>query len=246
MAGKIGRNIPDHIYRALLARSGNNCAFPGCPRPIVNTKNIYEAQLCHIESVSHKKQRYNPKLKEAEVNGYNNLMFMCLKHHVETNDENLYTTEIMRKMKYEHEAKYVENPFHLDMSHVFAIKKECEEYWNKIEIANNNEHDLPDLRVMINSKAEYPELNEDIMQTLNLLESLIEIIDEKDKDKYWEIFNIGFPNHFNKIRIVLEHMMIKHLETYLIANPQDMETKGKLNDMRKNLLELSKTSIHID
>lgn len=244
MAGKIGRNIPDHIYRALLARSGNNCAYPGCPRPIVSTKNIYEAQLCHIESVSHKKQRYNPKLGEAGVNDYNNLMFMCLKHHVETNDEVVFTVEIMRKMKYRHESKFVENPYQIDMSHVFAIKKECQSFWDKVEDSNNNEHGLPDLKVIINSKAEYAELNEDIIQTLSLLESLIEVIE--NKDEYWEIFNIGFPNHFSKIKIVLEHMMIKYLEIYVVGDPQDMEAQGKLNSMRKDFLELSKTSIVAD
>lgn len=246
MAGKIGRSIPDHIYRALLARSGNKCAYPGCPRPIVNTKNVYEAQLCHIESVSHKKQRYNPKLSEEQLNDYNNLMFMCSKHHIETNDEVVYTTEILRKIKYEHESNYVEHPFNIDMSHIYALKKEAEEYWQKVENANVNEHKLPDLKVSINTRADYKELSNEIYETLDSIDSLIDVIDEHDQDKYWEIFNLGFPNHLNKIRIVVEHMTIKYLEAYVASNPQDMETKSKLNSLRKNFLETSKTSTHID
>ncbi len=246
MAGKIGRTIPDHIYRALLARSGNKCAYPGCSRPIVNKKNIYEAQLCHIESVSHKKQRYNPKLTEDELNGYDNLMFMCLKHHVETNDEKVYTADILRKMKYEHESKYIENPFNMDMSHIFTLKKEAEEYWQKVENANNNEHEFPDLKVSINTQADYNELSNEINETLDSIDNLISAIDKQDQDKYWEIFNLGFPNHLNKIRIVIEHMTIKYLEAYVASNPQDMETKSKLDRLRKDFLETSKTSAHAD
>lgn len=246
MGGKIGRNIPDHIYRALLARSGNKCAYPGCERPIVNIKNIYEAQLCHIESVLHKKQRFNDKLSEEELNGYNNLMFMCLKHHVETNDEDVYTTEIMRKMKYEHESKYVENPFHIDMSHIFALKKEAEDYWRNVENANNNEHPLPELKVSIDTKADYNELNDEILIAIDAIELLMGYIDKEDKDKYWEIYNLAFPNHLNKIRIVIEHMMIKYLEIYIASNPHDMESKDKLDKLRKHFLETSKTSVHID
>lgn len=246
MAGKIGRTIPDHIYRALLARSGNKCAYPGCPRPIVNTKNIYEAQLCHIESVSHKKQRYNIKMPEEQVNNYDNLMFMCLKHHIETNDENVYTAEVLRKMKYDHESKYIENPFNIDMSHIYTLKKEAEEYWRKVEYANNNEHNLPDLRVSINTRAEYDELSNEVDETLNAIDNLISVIDKNDRDKYWEIFHLGFPNHLNKIRIVAEHMKIKYLEAYIANNPQDMATKAKLDNLRDGFLETSRTSAHAD
>lgn len=246
MAGKIGRTIPAHIYRALLARSGNKCAYPGCPRPIVNTKNIYEAQLCHIESVSHTKQRYNPDLTEEQVKDYNNLMFMCLKHHVETNDEIVYTAAILRKMKYDHESKYIETPFHIDMSHIYTLKKEAEEYWQKVENANNNEHEFPDLKVSINTRAEYDELSNEVNETLDAIDTLIAVIDNEDKDKYWEVFNLGFPNHLNKIRIVIEHMTIKYLEAHIASNPQDMATKAKLDGLRKDFLETSKTSAHAD
>jgi hypothetical protein len=246
MAGKIKRTIPDHIYRALLARSGNKCAYTGCSRPIVNTKNIYEAQLCHIESVSHKKQRHNPMLTEEQINDYNNLMFMCLKHHVETNDEVVYTADILRKMKYDHESKYVENPFNIDMSHIYLLKKEAEDYWQKVENANNNEHKFPNLKVTINTRAEYDELSNEVNETIDAIDNLISVIDKEDQDKYWEIFNLGFPNHLNKIRIVIEHMTIKYLEAYVSNNPQDMAIKQKLDSLRKDFLETSKISTHAD
>lgn len=246
MAGKIGRYIPDHIYRALLARSGNRCAFTGCTKPLVNAKNVYEAQLCHIESVSHKKQRYNPKLTKEEVNGYNNLMFMCLKHHNETNDEIIFPTDVMRKMKYDHESKYVESPFHFDLSHLFIIQKESEDYWLEVEKANNDEHIFPELRMEINTNSEYEELNIDITKTVNSIEELIDMIDEKDKNNNWEVFNLGFPNHINKIKILLDQMRIKYFEAHIKSNPSDMESKSKLDTLRKEFLETARNIGHID
>jgi hypothetical protein len=246
MAGKIGRNIPAHIYRALLTRSGNKCAYPGCPNPIVNSKNIYEANLCHIESVSHKEQRYNPHLTKEQLNSYDNLMFMCTKHHVETNDENIFTVDILKEMKYKHESHFIENPFQIDMSHVYLLKKEIEEFWNKVEYVNENEHVFPDLKVSINTKADFLDLCDEIEKTINSIESLIEIIDKNDQNKYWEIFNLGFPNHLNIIRIALEQITIKYLETYLVSNPHNMQLKAKLENLRKVFLEISKTSTHAD
>ena len=37
------------ILRALFARSGNQCAFPVCAQPLVNDKNKFIAQVCHID-----------------------------------------------------------------------------------------------------------------------------------------------------------------------------------------------------
>ncbi len=53
------RTIPSQVYKTLLARSGNKCAFPGCPKPLFNQRFEFIAQLCHIEGV--KGERHNPK-----------------------------------------------------------------------------------------------------------------------------------------------------------------------------------------
>ena len=235
MAGSKGRNIPTHIYRSLLARSGNKCAFPGCPRPIVNTKHVYEAQLCHIESVSDEKQRHNPNLNEAELNGYNNLMFLCLKHHIETNDEVAYTVQAMRDMKYEHESKYVENPYHIDVSHVYPLKKEAEAYWDKVAVLKISNPSL----MTLNTRAEYSELSANTLETLELIETIIGSFDNEVKQKYWDALNVELPNRLNKIKILTEHMLIKYLETFIESNPQDMNAKGKLDSLRNQFLTIS-------
>lgn len=76
------RKISTNVYRSLLSRSGNQCAFPGCPKSIFNENHKLIAQLCHIEPVGDKEVRYNPNLTDELVNDYDNLLFLCYQHHV--------------------------------------------------------------------------------------------------------------------------------------------------------------------
>jgi len=73
--------------RALLAKSGNQCAFPDCNHPLINEKNKLIAQLCHIEAANKGGERYNPNQDDEQRRGYENLLFLCYRHHIETNDE---------------------------------------------------------------------------------------------------------------------------------------------------------------
>ena len=38
------------VLRELYLKSGNQCAYPGCLRPIVNSSGNYVGQICHIEA----------------------------------------------------------------------------------------------------------------------------------------------------------------------------------------------------
>lgn len=66
------KNIKPNIIKALLANSGNRCAFPGCNQPIVNEEYKIIAQLCHIEAASQNGPRYNKNQSDEERNGYDN------------------------------------------------------------------------------------------------------------------------------------------------------------------------------
>ena len=86
----------------------------------------------------------------------------------------------------------------------------------------------------------------DANNAINSIETLLQALDENDKDKYWEIFNLGFPNNLNKVRIAIDHMTIKYLEIYISQNPHDLKVKEKLDSLRKDFLQTSKTSTHVD
>lgn len=94
------------VVRALLAKSGNKCAFPKCEHKIVNTKHQFIAEICHIEAAAEGGQRWRADMNDSERRSFDNLLILCHAHHVETNDENVWTTPKLQTMKRRHEARY--------------------------------------------------------------------------------------------------------------------------------------------
>jgi tetratricopeptide (TPR) repeat protein len=92
----------------LFALSGNICAFPGCNHEIFDEDFELVAQVCHIESALPEGERFNEDSNNEDRRKLENLMAMCLKHHVKTNNVTAYTTEKLREMKRAHEAQFTE------------------------------------------------------------------------------------------------------------------------------------------
>ncbi len=95
-----------NVTRELYLKSGNNCAFPGCPKPIINNDGIYVGQLCHIEAAESGGPRFNPDQSNEERRRYDNLLLLCYDHHQITNDEEKYPISKMKDIKNVHEAKF--------------------------------------------------------------------------------------------------------------------------------------------
>ncbi|WP_298038939.1 hypothetical protein [uncultured Microbacterium sp.] len=97
------------ITRELFLYSGNQCAFPGCSKPLLNKKGSYVAQIAHIEGVGKSSARHNQKLSDEDLRAVANLMLMCPNHHIEVDDKKRlaeFTVEALRAMKEKHEAKF--------------------------------------------------------------------------------------------------------------------------------------------
>ena len=77
----MGRRIGINTWKALLAKSGNRCAFPGCSCEIVDKENVIIGVAAHIEAAEKGGARYNPNQTEDERNGYENLIYLCPTHH---------------------------------------------------------------------------------------------------------------------------------------------------------------------
>jgi len=92
------------VIKKLCILSKNQCAFPGCEHTILNDKGEYIAQLCHIEAAERGGKRYNESQSDEERRSESNLMFMCHAHHKETDNEAVYTVEVLKEMKRAHEA----------------------------------------------------------------------------------------------------------------------------------------------
>ena len=92
------------VLRDLAISSRNQCAFPRCDHPLLDSEGVYVAELCHIEAAEPGGERYNPSQSDEQRRGAANLLFLCHKHHKITDDVELYPVSRMRQIKSEHEA----------------------------------------------------------------------------------------------------------------------------------------------
>ncbi len=141
--------------RALFARSGNQCAFPGCTQPLISDKNQFIGQVVHIEGALQGGERYNPEQTDEERRGYTNLLLFCYPHHVETNNVSEYTVEKLKTFKREHEAAFEKSDFKIDEVALFKIMDEMESYWARIERLNTLEHSMAERAFKINAKGSF-------------------------------------------------------------------------------------------
>lgn len=168
--------------KALFAKSGNRCSFPGCSAPLVNERNQFIAQVCHIEAAELAGPRYNSNSTDEERRSYENLILLCYPHHIETNDARLYPTQRLRNIKAEHEASFGEFLYEVDedVSHKIAI--EMAEYWQRVEEKHWREHIARDLAVPIDVFASYSTLSQSALALVQRLGEFVEIVESTDRD----------------------------------------------------------------
>jgi hypothetical protein len=118
--------VPEMV-RALAARSGNRCAFPGCERPIVGDDARLAAQLCFIEGNEPGRVRFNPDMTNSWGRGRGNLVFLCLRHHIETDDEDEWPVARMKQMKADHEAQFSDRGFQISDEAIRGFLKQLEQ-----------------------------------------------------------------------------------------------------------------------
>lgn len=94
------------VLRELYLKSGNQCAFPGCIRPILNSEGNIVGEVCHIEAAMPGGERFNRNQSNEERRAFNNLILLCSDHHIETNKVEKYPVESLQKMKAEHEGRF--------------------------------------------------------------------------------------------------------------------------------------------
>ena len=82
-----------YTYKLLYTRSGNVCAYPDCNHPIFNDSGLYVAELCHIKAANKGGARYDETQTDGERSAFENLLFMCHRHHKETDDETHFSFE---------------------------------------------------------------------------------------------------------------------------------------------------------
>jgi hypothetical protein len=135
--------------RALLAKSGNLCAFPGCTHELVNHKNKFVAEVCHIEATEPGGERYNDVQNDEQRRSYENLIILFHKHHVQTDDMADYPVDRLREIKAEHESAHGKKLFKVDESVIFQLEADMLKYWKEVERINEFEHVAPEFSVPV-------------------------------------------------------------------------------------------------
>ena len=90
--------------RHLYLLSGNECAFPGCTRRLINERGDWVGEHVHIRGV--KGERFDETMTNEDRRHRDNLLLMCHDHHVETNDETVWTVRRLTETKLQHEARF--------------------------------------------------------------------------------------------------------------------------------------------
>ena len=169
------------VVRALFARSGNECAFTGCIQHLVNDKNQFIGQLCHIEAANPGGPRFNEQQSDDERRAYENLILLCYPHHIETDDAEAFSVQQLKDMKTEHEQKSMEWSFSVSDELLSKLISEMETYWAQIEIMNTILHDLPELAIEVNAKGTFREVLAHARDLVKDIEEVDRYFEESDR-----------------------------------------------------------------
>lgn len=240
------KKITEPTLKALFAKSGNKCAFPDCDNILVHEDGGIICQVCHIEAASPQGERYNPQQTDEERRHLDNLILLCPQHHIITNDESIYTVEVMRKMKCDHELKYEYYCYEIDQKVLSKISADMEHFWYKIEYLNTVAHVVPDLAMEINGRSSFFELIERIREDVSLIEDNCESLRLSDESldteirDYLNIHNIDLSN-IEKIPYYENPFVNRNWEIHCLANPNYL-TSVKL---QADLIELKYLHLYL-
>lgn len=92
--------------KRLFAISGNRCAFPKCPTPLVEpVSGKVTGRISHIKASQPGGSRYDADQADEIRHGFANLVLLCPIHHdVVDADPDAYSVERLLRMKASHEA----------------------------------------------------------------------------------------------------------------------------------------------
>ena len=99
---------PNHkaVERELWMLSGNECAHENCGERMVTETGAYVGEIAHIRGVKPTSARHDATMDDDELRDKSNLILLCHKHHIETDDESRYPVEEMQRMKERHESRF--------------------------------------------------------------------------------------------------------------------------------------------
>ncbi len=92
--------------KRLFALSCNQCAFPECNTPIIESSGVITGIICHIRARSKGGPRYEPKQTAEQRHSFENLILLCSRHSkiIDSQPER-FSVELLEEIKELHERK---------------------------------------------------------------------------------------------------------------------------------------------
>ncbi|MDF4434368.1 hypothetical protein P3441_22450 [Vibrio parahaemolyticus] len=248
------------VLRALFARSGNECAFPGCSHPMINHKNQFVGQVCHIEAALPNGERFNIDQSNEGRRAYENLVLFCYAHHVETDDVESFDVEKLKNIKQDHEAINKAVPFDIGDSILQEIESGIHRYWKEFDKLKSNYHYDLDMALDIDSTSSALDVAQETYRQLEWGNQLFHILYETNRsyhtlvnaqiaekngstedgdfmdEENWEIHNIAIPNLARTLKGNTMLMEVRYLEEYLLNNPNDKKAKARFDLVKESLM----------
>lgn len=171
------------VLRAIFARSGNQCAFPGCTQPIINDNNQFIGQVCHIEAAMRGGERFNLERDDEYRRSYENLLILCYPHHIETDNVEEYPVERLKEMKNKHEQMFEKSDFKINEAELVKLSHKMEKYWDDIERLNKIDHIYldSDLAMEVNGKSNFFEIMLSAYDAVTGIQHLLESLQASDE-----------------------------------------------------------------
>ncbi len=262
--------------KLLYVRSGNVCAFANCTHPIFDDNGLYIAELCHVKAANEGGPRFDCKQTDEQRRSYENLLFMCHRHHKLVDSSIEYTVEILNKIKLSHESKYTEIGRALTFEMITQIQKDTDYFWNR---QANRKFQFEDLKIErdftkgivdlfteleehIITIKEYCDLcaqmdsNKEISKDFKILFEMIEVdfsLFEKINywenpfhNRIWEMHNIGRPNFFTHLSICLKQLKVRVIDELIKCDFQDINLKNIAEEWRSDYEEYFGNSYYVD
>lgn len=262
------------VLRALFARSGNRCAFPGCNAILVNERNQFVANVCHIEAAEEGGERFNPLQSNEDRRRYENLLLLCYPHHVETNEVDLYSVDRLQTIKAEHEQVFGQKPYKIDESLLHKVAFEMEQYWIQVEALHRLHVAESDLAMDIDANATFFEIADvarSIAKDLTAIQAYLKETDQihtqaanlppeqaaievktrlsaraASGPNDFEMLYVGFTNTITLLNISLAQMELKYAEEHLKLNPADSAARQRLEQRKVEFARFARHAGHVD
>ena len=257
-------SIRTNDLRALFARSGNRCAFPGCAAPLVSEKNLFIAQVCHIEAAELKGERFNLQQTDEQRRAYDNLILLCYPHHVETDDAALYPPDRLRAMKADHEKAFGQKLFQIDESLLHKVSTEMSQFWKDIAHQHREHHVVSELAIEIDVSAPYTTLADQAAALAADLSGIQDYLIESERLRAdpeasqlltqsvacfpndFEVLHLRMTNTLTKLSVTLVQMEIRYLEEFVKLNPSDLLARQRLDERKTEFASIATSVGYVD